>query len=65
MYNMTLKLTQYFYLLIEKLFDCYFPNLVSLLGFLVPPENNYSHILKETDQVWKSQKLISININHS
>ena len=31
----------------------------------VQPKNTYSSILKETSQVWESQKRISINTNHS
>ena len=42
------------------------PSSVSLLsGGTVQPENTYSCILKVTDQVWESQKRISINTNHS
>ena len=42
--NMALKLPQYFYLLMEKLLDCY-----SLLsGSIVQPENTYSCIHKLT-----------------
>ena len=42
------------------------PSSVSLLsGGTVQPENTYSRILKVTGQVWKSQKRISINTNHS
>ena len=40
-------------------------SLVSLLsGDTVQPENIYSPILKVIDQVWESQKRISINTNH-
>ena len=42
------------------------PSSISLLsGGIVQPENTYSCILKVTGQVWKSQKRISINTNHS
>ena len=42
------------------------PSSVSLLsGGTVQPENTYSRILKVTGQVWESQKMISINTNHS
>ena len=42
------------------------PSSASLLsGSRVQPENTYSCILKVTGQVWKSQKRISINTNHS
>ena len=39
------------------------PSSISLLsGGTVQPENTYSCILKETDQVWESQKMISITL---
>ena len=41
-------------------------SLFSLLSSgIVQPENTYSCILKMTGQVWKCQKKISINTNHS
>ena len=42
------------------------PSSVSLLsGSTVQPENTYSRILKVTDQVWESQKRVSVNTNDS
>ena len=42
------------------------PSLVLLLsGSKVQPEKTYIRILKVTGQVWESQKMISINTNHS
>ena len=42
------------------------PSLALLLsGSTVQPENTYIWILNVTGQVWESQKMISINTNHS
>ena len=58
--NMTLKLHQYFYLLMEKPLGPLLAGLVSLLsGRTVQPENIYSCILKVTGQVLESQKRTS------
>ena len=61
MYNMALKLSQYFYLLMEKPFDQYFH---VWFGGKVQPENTYSFILNVTGQVWVYQKGRSINTDH-
>ena len=36
-----------------------------LSGGTAQPENTYSTIPKVTDQLWESQKTISMNTNHS
>ena len=36
-----------------------------LSGGIVQPEKTYSCILKVTDQIWESQRRMSINTNHS
>ena len=42
------------------------PSSISLVsGSTAQPENTYSRILKVTGQVWESQKMISIDVNHS
>ena len=55
--NMALKLSQYFYLLMEKPSWSLLPSLVSLLsGGTVQPENTYSFILKVTVRSEKAKK---------
>ena len=64
--NMALKLSRYFYLLMQKPLGRYFQirSFYYQAAHTVQPENTYSCILKVTGQVWESQKRISINTNH-
>ena len=64
MSNMALKLSQHFHLLMEKFLGRYFLDSLPS-GGTVQPENTYFCFLKETGQVRESQKIISINTNHS
>ena len=57
MRGMALKLSRYFYLLMEKPRGRYFQGSVSLLsGGTLQPENTYSCIFKVTGQVRKPKK---------
>ena len=54
------ELCQYFYLLIENPFSCYF----LLSGDAVQPKRIYFDLLKVAGQLWWNQKKVNININY-
>ena len=63
--NMSLKLPQYFYLLMGTFFGCYFQVRSPYYQETLCKQNTYSSIVKVKFQVWESQTRRNINTNHS
>ena len=54
--NMTLKLSRYFYWLLEISWSLLARSVFLLSDGTMQPENTYSHILKVTGKVWEAKK---------